>query len=225
MRAFWLTILGAALGTIMATSAAWIFLLNPVRQAVQTGNEIRARFVEFLNLTPRITADNAVLFAQDTPTLELVTVRRPALVRHRFEESWLRSTKTFEIEAPFTARAGFHLRDAITVNIPRGGRAAEVRLPGAKILSIEMGDIRILRDEDGLWNRLTARDREKAMRTLAKTAKAEFLQTDILKTATEEAERQIREIARSAGCGVVFLTEDPSGADREPGYLTEIKNR
>lgn len=207
-RIFWLTILGAAAVTIFFTALAWIFFLNPIRLAVKTGNEIQTRFVEALNLTPRIMANNAVIFAQNTPTLELVTVERQALVRHRFEESWLQSRKTFEVEAPFTARAGFQLRDAFTVNILRGGRTAEVRLPNAKILSVDMGDIRILRDEDGLWNKLTAQDREKAIRTLTKTARSEFLATDILKAASQEAEKQVRVIADSAGCGVVFLDDD-----------------
>jgi len=212
-RLFWLTVLGAGLCTVVVTALAWFFLLNPVRQAVNTGNEIQAQFVRILNLTPRITANNAVIFAQNTPTLELVTVERQALVRHRFEESWLHSTKTFEVEAPFTVRAGFHLHDAFTVNIPRGGKIAEVRLPTAKILSIEMGDIRILLDEDGLWNKLTAQDREKAIRTLAKTAKIEVLQTDILNAAKQDAEKQIREIADAAGCGIVFLGEEAQSPD------------
>jgi uncharacterized protein YbjQ (UPF0145 family) len=208
-RVLWMTVLGAGLVTILVTALAWIFLLNPLRQAVSTGKEIQSEFVKFLHLTPRITANNAVIFAQNTPTLELVTVERQALIRHRFEESWLHSTKTFEVEAPFTARAGFPLREAFTVNIPRGGKTAEVRLPTAKILSVDMADIRILRDEDGLWNKLTAQDREKAIRTLTKTAKAEFLQTDILKAATREAEKQIRAIAQAAGCDAVFPVEIP----------------
>jgi len=212
-RIFWLTILGAAAVTTVFTALAWIFLLNPIRQAVKTGNEIQARFVEVLNLTPRIMANNAVIFAQNTPTLELVTVERQAMVRHRFEESWLHSRKTFEVEAPFTARAGFHLRDALTVNIPRGGTTAEIRLPAAKILSVEMGEIRILLDEDGLWNKLTAQDREKAIRTLTKSAKANFLETDILKAATLEAEKQIRGIAESVGCRALFLHEDSATGD------------
>lgn len=208
-RLFWLTVLGAGIGTVAATAALWTFMLNPVRLAVKTGNEIQAQFVKFLNLTPRIEANSAVIFAQNTPTLELVTAERSSLARHRLEETWLHSTKTFEIEAPFNARAGLHLRDAFTVNILRGGKIAEIHLPRAKILSIEMGDLKILRDEDGLWNKLTPRNREVAIRTLARTAKTEFLNTDILTVATQEAERQIREIARAAGCEAVFIPEDP----------------
>lgn len=207
-----MTILCAAVVTTVFTTLLWIFFLNPITQAVKTGKEVQAQFVEALNLTPRILANNAVIFAQNTPKLELVTVERQALVRHHFEESWWHSRKVFEVEAPFTAHAGLHLRDAFTVNIPRGGRRLEVRLPRAKILSMDMGDIRILRDEDGHWNKLTAQDREKAFRILTKTAKAEFLGTDILKAATAEAEKQVRKIAHTMGCDVVFL-EDPPPKD------------
>lgn len=211
-RIFWLTLLIAAAGTIAATALAWTFMLNPVRQAVKTGQEIQAQFVKILNLTPRIMANNAVIFAQNTPTSEFVTMERSALVRHRFEETWLHSTKTFEVEAAFTAKAGFALRNGFSVNIPRGGKTAEVRLPPARILSLEMGELHILVDEDGLWNKLTARDRERALRTLTHTAKSEFLNTDILKAATEEMEKQIRAVARAAGCEAVFITEDQQPA-------------
>ncbi|MFZ4777626.1 MAG: DUF4230 domain-containing protein [Terrimicrobiaceae bacterium] len=212
-RVFFLTLLASAAATIAATAAFWIFLLNPIQQAVKTGNNIQQEFLKVLNLTPRIAANHAVLFAQNTPTLELVTVTRSSLARYRSEETWLQSTKTFEVEAPFTARAGFHLRDSFSVNIRRGGKIAEIRIPNAKILSLDMGDLRILRDEDGLWNKLTAKDREKAIRTLTRTARTDFLKTDILSVATGEMEKQIREIARGAGCEAVFLPED----SRPPG--------
>lgn len=207
-RLFLLTVLASAAATVIGTAAFWIFMLNPIQQAVKTGNNIQQAFLQTLNLTPRIAANHAVLFAQNTPTLELVTVERSAIARYRSEETWLQSTKTFEIEAPFTARAGFHLRDSFSVNIRRGGKIAEIRLPNPKILSMDMGDLQILRDENGLWNKLTAKDREKAIRSLTRTARADFLKTDILKVATEEVEKQIREIARASGCEAIFLAAD-----------------
>jgi len=133
-----------------------------------------------------------------------VTAERAALVRHRVDETWLHSTKTFEIEATFTARAGFNLRDSFSINIPKGGRTAEIALPRAKILSLAMSDLKILRDEDGLWNKLTAKDREKAIRALERNAKAEFSKSDLLASARSTAESQIREITSAVGCEAVF---------------------
>lgn len=195
----------AAIATVAGSVLAYSFMVAPLRSAVEAGNRVHAEFQKILNLTPRITANQAVIFSQNTPVLELVTVERSSLVRHRADETWLHSTKTFEIEATFSARAGFNLRDLFTVNIPKGGRMAEVQLPRPKILSIGMSDLRVLRDEDGLWNTLTAKDREKALRTLERTAKAEFLKTDILEAARTAAEAQIRGIVAPAGCEVVFV--------------------
>lgn len=204
-RLLWFTLAGAALTTVMATWFVWTVFIAPLRSAVERGNRIQQEFEKVLNLTPRISANHAVIFAQNTPVLELVTVERQSLARHRVEETWFHSKKTFEIEATFTARAGFNLRDSFTVNIRRGGKVAEITLPRAKILSIGMADLRVLRDEDGLWNKLTAADREKAIRALEKTAKADFLKTDILTAATWEVESRVREVAKASGCEAVFF--------------------
>jgi len=211
-RVVWLVFGGAAVATGLASALVWTVMVAPLRSAVERANRIQHEFANLLNLTPRISANQAVVFAQNSPVLELVTVERSSLARHRVEETWLHSTKTFEIEASFQARAGFRLRDLFMVNIRRGGKVAEVRLPHAKILSFGMSDLRILRDEDGLWNTLTAKDREKAIRTLEKTAQSEFLKTDILPAATQEAEKRISEIAKAAGCGAVFINSADEAA-------------
>lgn len=207
-----ITFIIAAIATVVGSVLAYSFMVAPLRTAVEAGNRVHEAFQKILNLTPRITANQAVIFSQNTPVLELVTVERSSLVRHRTDETWLHSTKTFEIEATFSARAGFNLRDLFTVNIPKGGRTAEVQLPRAKILSLGMSDLRVLRDEDGLWNTLTAKDREKAIRTLERTAKAEFMKTDILQAARAAAETQIRAIVEPTGCGVTFVGPSSSPA-------------
>ncbi len=208
-----LTFAAAAAATVIASVLAYSFLIAPMKSAIDTGNRLKAEFQSILNLTPRITVNQAVIFTQSTPVLELVTAERSSLVRHRVDETWLHSTKTFEIEATFTARAGFNLRDLFTVNIPKGGRTAEIRLPRSKILSLSMSDLNILRDEDGLWNKLTAKDREKAIRLLERTAKTEFQKTDLLTTARNAAESQIREITAAAGCEAVFPPSSPDQTD------------
>lgn len=208
-RVLWLTFGGAALATTLICWLLWTFLLAPFEHAMKAGTGLRDKFVEQLQLTPRISVNNAVIFAQNTPTFELVTVERQALVRHRSEESWLYSKKEFEIEATFTARAGFNLRDTFSVNITRGGRTADVRLPRAKILSLGMSDLRILRDEDGHWNKLTAQDREKAVRSLERIAKKQFGETDILSAARKEAEARISAMATGAGLEAVFEATAP----------------
>lgn len=209
-KAALLTFIAAAAATLAASLFAYLLLIAPMKSAIKTGTRLQAAFEQMLNMTPRITANQAVIFAQNTPVLELVTTERQMLARHRVEETWLHSTKTFEIEATFTAKAGFNLRDTFSINVPKGGRTAEIQLPKARILSLSMSDLRILRDEDGLWNKLTARDREKALRALERTAKSEFLKSDLLAAARSSAESQIGEITAAAGCRAVFPVPSPT---------------
>ena len=57
-----------------------------------------------------------------------------------------------------------------------------------------MGDVRVLQDEDGLWNRLTAQDREQAFRALEEKARKTFAESNLLPEARLEAEKRIREL-------------------------------
>jgi len=208
-RLFWLTLGGATVVTGVACWVIWVVNLAPLNDALKAANALRDGFEQALNLTPRISVNQAIVFSQTSPLLELVTAQNSALVRHQLSETWLHSTKEFDIEATFTAKAGFVLRDAIVVNIPRGARTAQITLPRAKILSMEMSDFRILRDEDGLWNKLNAKDRERAMKDLNLAAKKSFASTNLLAAAREEARDRISEIARSVGCEPVFVGENP----------------
>jgi hypothetical protein len=208
-RLFWLTFGGAAAVTAVACWVIWVTTLAPLDRALKAANVMKDRFDQALNLTPRISVNQAIVFSQTSPAMELVTAKRSARVRHQLSETWLHSTKEFDIEATFTAQAGFALRDALVVNIPRGARTAEITLPRAKILSMEMSDFQILKDEDGLWNKLKAKDRELAMRALNVAAKKSFASTDLLASARDEAKARITEIVRAVGCEPVFLGEDP----------------
>lgn len=198
----------AALLTVGACWFIWAWTLAPMDRALKAANAMQAEFVAAMNLTPRITVEHAIVFAQTSPTLEIVTATRDALAQHRLSETWMHSTKEFEIEARFTARAGFAPRDPFVINVPLGSEKIEISLPRAKILAIDMADFRILRDEDGLWNKLTGKDRERAIRALQRTARKDFENTDLLGAATAEAQRRVSEIVRNVGLKAVFLLPD-----------------
>lgn len=198
----------AALLTVGACWFIWVWTLAPMDRALKAANAMQAEFIAAMNMTPRITVEHAIVFAQTSPTLELVTATRDALAQHRLSETWMHSTKEFEIEARFTARAGFALRDPFVINVPLGSKKIEISLPRAKILAMDMADFRILRDEDGLWNKLTGKDRERAIRALQRTARKDFENTDLLGAATAEAQRRVSEIVRNVGAEAVFLLPD-----------------
>jgi hypothetical protein len=148
-----------------------------------------------------------VVVAASTPVAELVVLEKKALVRHSWSQTWLHSTKNFEIEATFTAKAGFDLSEPFRINIDPVTYNIETNLPSPRILSLGMSDVRVLRDEDGLWNKLTAEDRQQAFQALEKQAKRQFADSPLLAETRLEAEKRLREILASSGRKIEFAPQ------------------
>ena len=114
------------------------------------------------------------------------------------------STKTVEIRGNFTVKAGFDLREPFTINITRYGLAIQASLPEPRILSLEMKTYKIIRDENGWWNRVTDQDREEAFYRLRTTGRKAVQDSGILEEARGTAEERIREIVQRNGSTVEF---------------------
>jgi len=173
-------------------------------QAAERALNIAERFQKALNFTPEIRVNSRVIVTGTSPILELATVEKQALVRHSWSETWLGSTKTMEVEATFTARAGFDLQRHFQITLDTRTHTMSAQLPPAKILSVSMSDVRIIKDEDGLWNKLSAADRENALSALQMKAQQEFRETHLLLEARMEGERRVRELLESTTGGPRF---------------------
>ena len=188
-------VLAAAALTIALTLLLfWRMSAEITQDARRMAESIAASFDRTLKFTPQISVDSVVVIAANAPVLELVTVQKQALVRSRWTHTWLHSTKNFELEATFTAKAGFDLTEPFRINIDPRTRAVGADFPPPKLLSLAMSDVRVLQDEDGLWNKLTTGDREQAFRVLEEKARKTFGESNLLPEARLEAEKRIREL-------------------------------
>ncbi|HEU4679689.1 MAG TPA: DUF4230 domain-containing protein, partial [Terrimicrobiaceae bacterium] len=183
----------AALLTIALTLLVfWRMSTEVTQDARRLAESVAADFNRAFQFTPRVSVDSVVVVAESTPVLELVVAQRQILIRHRWTHTWLHSTKNLELEATFAAKAGFDLTEPFRINIdPRSG-SISAELPPPKLLSLGMSDVRVLRDEDGLWNKLTAEDRQEAFRALEDKARQRFAESRFLAEAGMEAEKQVR---------------------------------
>jgi len=170
---------------------------------------IAADFQRALNFTPEVRVDSVVIVAGTTPALELATATKQALVRHRWTHTWLQSTKNLEIEATFTAKAGFDLSQPLRIQINPETNWISAELPQPKILSIGMSDVRVIRDEDGLWNKLTAQDREEAFRALEKEADKKFADSNLVSEALFEGEKRFQEVLKDSGARLKIESAQP----------------
>ncbi len=187
-------IAAAALTIALSILLFWRQTAEITQDARRMAQSIAAGFDQTLKLTPQISVDSIVVVAANASVFELVTLQKQALVRHRWSHTWLHSTKNLALEATFTAKAGLDLRDPIRINIDPRTRYVSADLPPPKLLSLGMGDVRVLEDEDGLWNKLTPQDREQAFRALEEKARETFAKLNLLPEARLEAEKRIREL-------------------------------
>jgi Protein of unknown function (DUF4230) len=200
-------IAAAALTVALTLLLFWRMSLEITQDSRRMAESIAAGFDRALNFTPQISVDSVVIIAANAPVLELVTVQKQALVRTRWTHTWLHSTKNLELEATFTARAGFDLRDPIRINIDPRTRFVSADLPPPQLLSLGMGDVRVLQDEDGLWNKLTAQDREQAFRVLEEKARKIFTESNLLAEARLEAEKRVRELIDKTAWSSILTTK------------------
>ena len=114
------------------------------------------------------------------------------------------STKTIEIQATYTAKAGFDLREPFLISIERFPTRISAHLPPPKLLSIELKTYRVTRDENGWWNRISYADREQVMTGAQSTARRRAEESGLLQDARAGAEARIRDIVESNGAQVVF---------------------
>lgn len=192
-----------ALAILMIGSgiAAYIVLVKaPLDLARNTAEGIR----EFFNFTPQVQVNETVVIEQNIPVLEVATVSRSLFVDHTWSHTWLASTKTLELQGTFTAKAGFDLHEPFRIVIERSPLRVFAVLPRPKILSIQMDSYRVVKDDDGWWNRISERDREHAFQDLQVLARTKVEASGILTEAQATAESRIREVIERNGAIVEF---------------------
>ena len=190
-------------GLLVAGSVAALYVVlvkAPIDLAGATADGIKDLF----QVTPRVTINQTVVIEQNNPILEVATVSRDVFVDHRWTSAWMGSTKALELRGTFTAKAGFNLQDPFDIDITRYPLSIDVSLPQPIILSLEMRDMEILRDEDGWWNRVTSQERESAMRALGAAAREQVERSGVLEEVARSAEARVRELVERNGASVAF---------------------
>ncbi len=160
-----------------------------------------------LQFQPTVVVNNRTVIQQDAAVAKLVTIERPLTETHSYEHRWLGSTKRIDVEGDFVLRAGFDLSKPFVIRVDPDSGNVIAELPPAEVLSVELTDLRILRDDDGWINQLTAEDREAAIDTLRDRATLHAMESDLLEEARLSVERRLQTILASEGREVSFDPE------------------
>jgi Protein of unknown function (DUF4230) len=186
---------------ILAGVATLIFLRLetwPARTAQQgraelerLSKDLRAAFVDIAQLEPRITINNRIYMEQTRPVSELVVLSRRIEVEHEFLHSWVGSSKRVKLHGTFNAKAGFDLRQNVSIDIR--SNEITVQLPHAQVLGIEQGQVDVLAFENGLWNRISGEDLQKELSILPRLAREKATESGLPAEAEHALRQQIEQ--------------------------------
>jgi Protein of unknown function (DUF4230) len=190
--------------TILGLSiiAAGIFVLNrcvalpgratreTVDQMERVGRDFRDAIVQITQMQPRITINDRVYFEQTSPIAELALISRKLEVEHEFLHTWAGSTKRLRLHGTYTAKAGFDLRQEVSVTI--SPEATIVRLPHAQLLGLEQNAVEVLAYENGFWNPISGADVESELVALAKLARERATDQNLAGQAEESFLTQLK---------------------------------
>lgn len=210
---------------ILAAAGVFIFLRLetwPARTIGQgtedlerLGKDLRSAFIDIAHLQPRITINNkTVVDEAASPTAQLTTLTKQLKVKREFAHTWAGSSKRIKLSGTFIAKAGFDLRQDVTVDV----RPDEIviQLPHAEIVGVEEDRVDVLALENGLWNHISGADLQNELSQLPEMARKQATEIGLPTDAEQELQRQLnKRIHARQPIRLVFSSPQPAESPPE----------
>jgi len=123
-----------------------------------------------------------------------------------YENTWYGSTKRSLVVVTGRLLAGIDLSDNPDVSINHADRRITIRLPPAKLLGVEIVDMKTYDERGGLWNPFRPSDRDAIQRQVRVQLTAAGQQADLLRRANESAAQMIKMLLAKDGYTVEVIT-------------------
>ena len=104
-----------------------------------------------------------------------------------YENTWYGSTKRSLVVVTGRLLAGIDLKDNPDVSIDGAHKHITIRIPHAKLIALEVRDMRTYDERGGLWNPFTAEDRDAIQSQARAQLTAAGTQMDLIRHANESA--------------------------------------
>jgi hypothetical protein len=160
------------------------------------GKDLRSAFIDIAHLQPRITINNKTVVDENaSPAAELATLTKQLKVKREFAHTWAGSSKRIKLSGTFLVKAGFDLRQDVTVDV----RPDEIviQLPHAEIVGVEEQHVDVLALENGLWNRISGADLQNELAQLPDMARRQATEIELSAEAERELQRQLTKRIRA----------------------------
>jgi len=177
---------------VVGTLAAYVLLVVIPKQSYETARSIGKDFSEAFQFTPEVKVRNTVVLQQQTPILELATLKQQFQHRYNWSNTWMNSTKEIQVDGTFEAKCGFELNEKFSIEIDN--KKATVYLPEPKVLSVESFGDMTFRDENGYWNWVNEQDRSNAVNAFIIDARTYANQSSFVQETKKVTEEKIRDL-------------------------------
>ena len=154
------------------------------------GKDLRSAFIDIAHLQPRITINNqTVVNEAASPAAELATLTKELKVKREFAHTWAGSSKRIKLSGTFLVKAGFDLRQDVSVEVRPD--VIVIELPHAQIVGLEEQRVDVLAMENGLWNRISGADVQNELAQLPDMARKQAVEIGLPDNAEQELQRQL----------------------------------
>jgi hypothetical protein len=177
-------------------------------QLEKLGRDLRAAFVEIAHLQPRIKINDRVYMEQTIPTSELVVLSRRVEVEHEMEHSWAGSSKRVKLHGTFLVKAGFDLRQDLSIDIRPD--SIVIKVPRAQILGVEQQNVDVLEFENGYWNRISSSDVQSELAVLPQLARRKATESGLAGEAETALQEQLEARIHISQPLQVTFNEEPA---------------
>jgi hypothetical protein len=129
-----------------------------------------------------------------------------------YENTWYGSTKRSLVVVTGKLLAGIDLADSADVKIDGKSKRITIRIPAAKLIGVEVVDMRTYDERGGLWNPFRSSDRDAIQRQVRAQLVATGQQMQLLRHANESAVLMLRTLLAKDGYTVdVSIKGTPTG--------------
>ena len=148
-----------------------------------------------------------MLFSQTSRVENLVIARREVPVQAPLDMP-LEDGSQPAASARFLIEAGIAGREALEINVRRGGREAVANIPKVKILDLRLIGTPAVESAKTSWQNLPERTQARELRQLRLAARKLALDDGVTVEAERELRARLEAIAAKAGCVLVFQTPE-----------------
>jgi hypothetical protein len=163
-------------------------------------------------LVPRTLGRNESRVTHDVVVSQIQAVAKlvssEAVVRDvvTYENTWYGSTKRSLVVVTGRLMAGIDLSDNPQVQIDSDSKTISITLPAAKLIGVEITDMRTYDERGGLWNPFRPADRDAIQRMARAQLASAGQQVSLLRHANESAGEMLRMLLARDGYTVEVTT-------------------